>query len=287
MKNVKIINEQNDGWEKLPDSDQKMNPLERIDKYKNFEIKQENGVWYKKTKTNVPPPSTGDYSCIENFNKANGYKELGFAKNPENRQEQGKDHNGRKTALVYTKNKTVVWWYDDGNKEKIKKGTWECTGNDSYTMKWEDGKIQKLESTATTQTNTATTQTNTATTQTTQSLYKQVNFTGEDILNNNANIKQYMRGDIVKKIQDYLKKLGFGNVSKSGRSDGDYGELTKKAVEDYQASTNGQLVADGIVGDKTWTRMVQDVLKKETKVPQEIDVSDEISVDDDINSIEY
>jgi len=267
---------------------------------KNGKWKDDNGItrdkWEKKLKGSTPPPTppppapaSEEYSCINNYNKAKNFDPLTALfdpltalSDPNFAKEEAEDYNNRKSIYLYIPGKKIFHLYDDENKDEIKKGTWECSGNDSYTVKWEDGNINSYGNAGSSgSSGTA------GSSGTSASLYKQVNFTGEDILNNNAEIKKFMRGGIVRKIQDYLKKLGFGNVSKSGRSDGDYGELTKKAVEDYQASTNGQLVDDGIVGDKTWTKMVEDILKKEKKVPQEIDVSDEISVDDEVNNIDY
>lgn len=60
-----------------------------------------------------------------------------------------------------------------------------------------------------------------------------------------ATYRQGSRGDMVKKIQQKLKKWGYY----SGKADGIFGSQTKKAVIYFQKK-NG-LVADGIVGAKT------------------------------------
>lgn len=62
-----------------------------------------------------------------------------------------------------------------------------------------------------------------------------------------AQLQKGSSGDDVKKWQEYLNDNGY-NLS----VDGDFGDLTYNATVDYQ-SKNG-LSADGIVGEKTWTK---------------------------------
>ena len=52
------------------------------------------------------------------------------------------------------------------------------------------------------------------------------------------------RGNITKLIQE---KVGVSN-------DGIFGDITKNAVMNYQSKNN--LVADGIVGNNTWTKLL-------------------------------
>mgnify|MGYP004459084731 FL=1 len=62
----------------------------------------------------------------------------------------------------------------------------------------------------------------------------------------NRTLKNGSRGDDVKELQRLLTDAGFP----CGAADGIFGKVTKKAVIEYQNSKG--LVADGIVGEKTW-----------------------------------
>lgn len=62
----------------------------------------------------------------------------------------------------------------------------------------------------------------------------------------NRTLKNGSRGDDVKELQRLLTEEGFP----CGAADGIFGKVTKKAVIEYQNSKG--LVADGIVGEKTW-----------------------------------
>jgi lysozyme len=62
----------------------------------------------------------------------------------------------------------------------------------------------------------------------------------------NRTLKNGSRGDDVKELQRLLTEEGFP----CGVADGIFGKATKKAVIEYQNSKG--LVADGIVGEKTW-----------------------------------
>jgi hypothetical protein len=85
--------------------------------------------------------------------------------------------------------------------------------------------------------------------------WKQVNYTGEDLVNNRAVVKKFMKGDIVNKIQKYLISAGYKNVSKNEQPDGFFGRRTKARVVEFQKANN--LVDDGIVGQKTWLALVK------------------------------
>lgn len=65
----------------------------------------------------------------------------------------------------------------------------------------------------------------------------------------NRVLKKGSRGDDVKELQKALTKEGFP----CGVSDGIFGAATQKAVIEYQKSKG--LVADGIVGEKTWSAL--------------------------------
>lgn len=62
-------------------------------------------------------------------------------------------------------------------------------------------------------------------------------------------LKEGSKGAEVTKLQEGLKKLNFY----SGIADGVFGAKTKEAVINFQKSQ--QLVADGIVGEKTWSKL--------------------------------
>lgn len=62
-------------------------------------------------------------------------------------------------------------------------------------------------------------------------------------------LKEGSKGAEVTKLQEGLKKLNFY----SGIVDGVFGAKTLAAVINFQSSQ--QLVADGIVGDKTWSKL--------------------------------
>ncbi|MBW4666427.1 MAG: peptidoglycan-binding protein [Cyanomargarita calcarea GSE-NOS-MK-12-04C] len=64
-----------------------------------------------------------------------------------------------------------------------------------------------------------------------------------------AVLKEGSKGAEVTKLQEDLKKLNFY----SGIVDGTFGAKTKEAVINFQKSQ--QLVADGIVGEKTWSKL--------------------------------
>lgn len=71
--------------------------------------------------------------------------------------------------------------------------------------------------------------------------------------NNSGNQTVLLRlgsqGQAVRNVQAFLGQQGFYN----GRIDGVYGPETRQAVMAYQKSRN--LIADGVVGDRTWNSM--------------------------------
>jgi len=100
--------------------------------------------------------------------------------------------------------------------------------------------------------------------------------TGEDIVNG-ASVKKCVKGDIVKKIQENLKKHGLTGYSRSGNPDGVFGSRTDKTVRQFQASKG--LSVDGVVGTKTWLELVKD--KKPNELDTDMDVLD-TGVDDSL-----
>lgn len=83
-----------------------------------------------------------------------------------------------------------------------------------------------------------------------------VNITADDVADGNKLVKQGMKGDIVKKIQELLIKHGFKNVSKSGNADGIFGSRTAQSVHDFQEKMG--LTTDSVVGENTWAKLIKD-----------------------------
>jgi hypothetical protein len=73
-------------------------------------------------------------------------------------------------------------------------------------------------------------------------------------------IKKGDKGDEVKLLQEYLQKLG-----NSLKIDGDFGATTDKFVREFQ--TKLKLTIDGVVGDKTWAAIENEIAKQN---PQKI-----------------
>ncbi|GET40866.1 peptidoglycan-binding protein [Microseira wollei] len=68
--------------------------------------------------------------------------------------------------------------------------------------------------------------------------------------NQTTNLYYGSRGQTVRDVQTFLSQQGFYN----GQIDGIYGPGTRNAVISYQRSRN--LVADGIIGPRTWGTML-------------------------------
>jgi len=66
-------------------------------------------------------------------------------------------------------------------------------------------------------------------------------------------VKKGMKGKIVGDIQNLLIKLGYTDVSKSGKADDKFGSRTEKMVKDFQKAND--LTDDGAVGEKTWPKL--------------------------------
>ena len=69
-----------------------------------------------------------------------------------------------------------------------------------------------------------------------------------DVTNVNPTLRRGDSGDDVKRLQQRLRDLGYG-IS----VDGKYGSATEQAVKDFQEEHG--LVADGVVGAKTWAAL--------------------------------
>ena len=68
-------------------------------------------------------------------------------------------------------------------------------------------------------------------------------------------LKKGSKGTAVKSLQMLLVGHGFYCGTKNGNGvDGDFGNLTLKAVKEYQ--TSRKLTVDGIVGSQTWTKLL-------------------------------
>jgi peptidoglycan hydrolase-like protein with peptidoglycan-binding domain len=89
-----------------------------------------------------------------------------------------------------------------------------------------------------------------------------VNISSDDVANGNKSVKQGMKGDIVRKIQELLIKHGFTNVSASGKVDGIFGSRTAQSVYDFQQKMG--LTTDKIVGENTWAKLIKEPTNEPT-----------------------
>ncbi len=62
-------------------------------------------------------------------------------------------------------------------------------------------------------------------------------------------VRRGSKGEAVKDLQRILNAIDFGPIN----VDGDFGAKTEESVKAFQAATD--LVADGIVGPKTWAAL--------------------------------
>jgi hypothetical protein len=85
--------------------------------------------------------------------------------------------------------------------------------------------------------------------------WKATSATAEDVKNGTL-IKYGMSGNIVVQIQRMLIDSGYNQISKSGKTDGKFGNKTKNMVIKFQ-NDNGITPAQGNVGPKTWNKLSQ------------------------------
>lgn len=127
---------------------------------------------------------------------------------------------------------------------KYTKGTWSCTQSGKIFITYKDSE-SPTPSPVTPPTTSPTTS---------KPTWTEVTYTEDDVKNGKF-VKRGMKGDIVKKIQEYLKKHGFTSYSKSGKTDGLFGGRTYKTVINFQKQKG--LVPDGIVGPKTIAELIK------------------------------
>jgi hypothetical protein len=77
-----------------------------------------------------------------------------------------------------------------------------------------------------------------------------------DQIKGGALVKYGMKGDIVGRIQERLKKHGKTNYSTSGNIDNIFGSKTKSMVKEFQREKG--LKDDGVVGPLTWAELIKD-----------------------------
>lgn len=137
------------------------------------------------------------------------------------------------------------------DKNKHYRGTWKCDGDKDYIINTEDGdeyssKTGKWKgvSNNSNNNNNNNNNNNTGLVDTT--------LTGDELKAGKV-VKMGMKGPIVGTIQDLLIKLGYTNVSSSGKADNKFGKRTKQMVKDFQ--TNNGLTDDGEVGKDTWPKL--------------------------------
>lgn len=93
-------------------------------------------------------------------------------------------------------------------------------------------------------------------------------------------LKMGDKGESVKKLQTELQKLGFFD----GEIDGFYGKRTYNAVIEFQ--TNKGLLVDGIVADKTWNALAEDIDKQEISQPPVDDLETKLQKNAHIQQIQ-
>jgi hypothetical protein len=131
------------------------------------------------------------------------------------------------------------------------KGTWKCDGDKDFIINTEDGDEY---STKTSKWKGPTKNNNSNSNNNSGSGTSLVDTTlTADDLKAGKFVKKGMKGKIVGDIQNLLIKLGYTDVSKSGKADDKFGSRTEKMVKDFQKA-NG-LTDDGSVGEKTWPKL--------------------------------
>ncbi len=138
------------------------------------------------------------------------------------------------------------------DKNKHYKGTWKCDGDKDYIINTEDGdeyssKTGKWKGVPNNNNNNNDNNNNNNNTG-----LVDTNLTGDELKAGKV-VKMGMKGPIVGTIQDLLIKLGYTNVSSSGKADSKFGKRTKQMVKDFQ--TNNGLNDDGEVGKNTWSKL--------------------------------
>jgi hypothetical protein len=148
----------------------------------------------------------------------------------------------------------------DGKFDKTRHytGTWKCDGDKDYIINTEDGdeyssKTGKWKGVPDSNSNSnSNSNTNNNNNSGGGTSLVDTTLTADD-LKAGKFVKKGMKGKIVGDIQNLLIKLGYTDVSKSGKADDKFGSRTEKMVKDFQKA-NG-LTDDGSVGEKTWPKL--------------------------------
>ena len=144
------------------------------------------------------------------------------------------------------------WTFFTNNRVNVNgnMGSWSCDGTDAYIVKLDDGSDEYSSKTGwKSKQNNNNNNTNTNTNTTT---LVDTNLTGDELKAGKV-VKIGMKGPIVGTIQDLLIKLGYTDVSSSGKADSKFGKRTQKMVKDFQ--TANSLNDDGEVGKDTWPKL--------------------------------
>jgi|688.fasta_scaffold282222_2 hypothetical protein len=87
------------------------------------------------------PLDKSPWSCIENFNNAQGFYHL-FDRDDFRFEKVDVEVSGKRTIFMYYKDGRAVWaYYQDYS--PIMYGKWECKSDRSFLIKWSDGRIIK------------------------------------------------------------------------------------------------------------------------------------------------
>jgi hypothetical protein len=133
------------------------------------------------------------------------------------------------------------------------KGTWKCDGDKDFIINTEDGDEYSTKAgkwKGPTKNNNSNSNSNNNSGSGTSLV--DTTLTADD-LKAGKFVKKGMKGKIVGDIQNLLIKLGYTDVSKSGKADDKFGSRTEKMVKDFQKAND--LTDDGSVGEKTWPKL--------------------------------
>ena len=131
------------------------------------------------------------------------------------------------------------------------KGTWKCDGDKDFIINTEDGDEYSTKTgkwKGPTKNNNSNSNNNSGS----GTSLVDTTLTADD-LKAGKFVKKGMKGKIVGDIQNLLIKLGYTDVSKSGKADDKFGSRTEKMVKDFQKAND--LTDDGSVGEKTWPKL--------------------------------
>jgi hypothetical protein len=220
------------------------------DRDSNFILTTTDGVYYssdgfkKRDITNQPTPTTEidpKLSCVKRHYDNKGLEYF---------------INSNGSLVKRTQDPSKVWIFSKNsfwaqyNKELKKtefQGKWECTGDSSFSIIWNNKQWLSSDSLGWVDIAEPPIKGGGFT-------WKETTLTIED-LKNGRTVSMGVKGDVVGEIQELLIAKGYKDVSKSKEPDNMFGSMTKTQVEKFQSENKDDkgvdLVKDGIVGPKT------------------------------------